>query len=488
MVGVEPGPGLTVTDPLGNAPSIRAWLAVLPLLCIVPAALLVLALIVLDHMHDRREIDANTLGTARALATVVERQLAEVQAGLQGLATSPLLHQGALAQFHEQASRFERSQTVALNVVLIDGRGAQLVNTLLPLGTALPSGQEPEQLLHVFSDGKPVVTNLFTGPVTHRKLFAIGLPVRNGDHIDYALAAGVDPEKMRQLLTRQKFPASWIVAVVDRSGTIIARTVDHSRFAGEKASPELLEHIRDASEGTFDGLSKEGIEVRSVFSRSPATGWLVAIGIPRAELEEPLRESLAWLAFATLALLGGGLSIAWWMGRRVAGSVASLVTASVQLGRGQSVQVPPLAFREANHLGRAMALAGLALHEAHDDAESNAARLSAVLESALEAIVVVDPRNRIVTFNAAASLLFRHLPEEAIGMDFDRLFPAHLRGRRTGWLRDLPDNGSRVLQGSRDEPLQGQARGGELFAIDASVSKAVVRGREYLVLFARAAG
>jgi PAS domain S-box-containing protein len=55
------------------------------------------------------------------------------------------------------------------------------------------------------------------------------------------------------------------------------------------------------------------------------------------------------------------------------------------------------------------------------------ARLSAIVESATDAIITIDETQRVVLFNRAAEALFRCTREEALGQSLDRFIPARFR-------------------------------------------------------------
>ena len=77
-------------------------------------------------------------------------------------------------------------------------------------------------------------------------------------------------------------------------------------------------------------------------------------------------------------------------------------------------------------------------HRARRDAELVQARFQGVLESAPDAIVIVNGTGRIVLFNSQARTLFGYGQAEMIGEPIERLLPQRLRmshvGQRTGYI------------------------------------------------------
>jgi diguanylate cyclase (GGDEF)-like protein len=134
----------------------------------------------------------------------------------------------------------------------------------------------------------------------------------------------------------------------------------------------LLYRMKFADEGGYQGKTLEGIPVTTVYSRSPISGWMIAIGMPLEELNSGLRHTLAWLIAATFAALFIGISFAWLIGGRIAQSITALGASAKALGEGVQPVVPALHFREAVELGRVLLDAAdnlrSAKHEAHHDA------------------------------------------------------------------------------------------------------------------------
>jgi hypothetical protein len=282
----------------------------------VPAALLAIVLVGYDYYErERSRVIRDSLGTTRALIAAVDTELTSARSALFALATSPHLSSGNLAAFHGQAVDALKDQTLG-NVVLMDERGRQLLNTLRPFGAPLPAEGNPQALQRIFQTGEMVVTDLFMGPVVKQPAVAIGVPVRRNGKVVYSLNAGVLPGALSALLSRQRLPPGWIGVVFDSTGTIVARTHESERFVGKKGAPELVERMKAVSEDALETRMLEGVPVLTVFSRSPVSNWTVAIGIPIRELVTELIYSMARLFVAGFIALVSALGLALLMGRR----------------------------------------------------------------------------------------------------------------------------------------------------------------------------
>lgn len=276
----------------------------------LPAVLAVLWLTVEGALERDRQLRGEALLTARFLAAAVDRELEAIEAGLQMLAGSQALADNDLAALHHEASAAARTQIVN-NIVLSNGDGAQLMNTLKPWGTPLPARGNPPQLQTVFSTRQTVVTGVFVGPVTGTPLVAIGIPVLQGRDVAYSLGAGISSDRLRGVLKQPALPEDWIATIVDREGRVIARTRDLQRFAGQPVAQDLRDLMLQQREGVADFASLEGSLVVGAFSPSRAAGWTIAVGVPSAHLRRPALAH-AVIVLATVAITG---LLAWRMTR-----------------------------------------------------------------------------------------------------------------------------------------------------------------------------
>jgi diguanylate cyclase (GGDEF)-like protein len=354
----------------GRIPTIRSSLVVLVVACVIPALLMASALITYNYQRERARLVRDSIATARAMTSAMDRELAGVQSTLSALATSPSLSSNDFRAFYDQAKEVLPT-LIANNIVLIDANGQHQINTLRPYGEALPSSTSP-QLRRIFETGSPVTTDLFPGPVIGRPLLAIGVPVRRRNAIVYSLDAGIVPERLSGILTQQRLPPNWIAAIFDSTGTTVSRTHEMNRFLGKKGSPALVKRMSEVAEDSIVVTSLEGIPVLTVFSRSTVSNWTVAIGIPMRDLTAELWHQLWWIVLGLVLLLLSSLGSAWAIGRRISRSIQGLSGPALALGVGEAVTVPLLHLKEADEVGQALVKAAEMLKEAqhrgHHDA------------------------------------------------------------------------------------------------------------------------
>jgi PAS domain S-box-containing protein len=94
----------------------------------------------------------------------------------------------------------------------------------------------------------------------------------------------------------------------------------------------------------------EGIEVFTIFSRSPVSGWGVTISIPKRAVLIYTLQAMAWPSLLVLALPCIGFAWAWYVGKGIRRSVLALASPMDDLGSGGSIATASgasMTFREA---------------------------------------------------------------------------------------------------------------------------------------------
>jgi signal transduction histidine kinase len=344
-------------------PTVRAFLLWLVLACLLPGVLGASALLAYQYRQTREQIEKTTVLTARALMQAADNHLRMAQAVAQTLAHSQALRDGDLAGFHARAREAVRDAGLGTNVVLRDAAGRQILNTVVDYGKPLSPPPAPQQVRPVFETGRPVVSDLFIGPVMRRAVVSVDVPVVLDGQVRYALGVGILPQQFDEVLRKQGLPADWITSIVDRSGTIVARTHAPERFVGQLSSPQLLQQLHQQAEGEGTGTTLEGTRVNAFFSRSPSTGWSVAIGIPQQAAEAVFVQTASRMAAGIALLFALGTLVAWRIGGRISGAFQSLTEAAAQLGAGRSVTPPPSTIQEADEVAQVLHRTSVLLQE-----------------------------------------------------------------------------------------------------------------------------
>jgi len=103
------------------------------------------------------------------------------------------------------------------------------------------------------------------------------------------------------------------------------------------------------------------------------------------------------------------------------------------------------------------------------------ARWQAVIESAVDGIVVIDAHGRIETFNPAAEVMFGYTADEVLGRNVDMLMPSPYREEHDTYLsRYLATGRAKVIGIGRE--VQGRRKDGTTFPLHLSVGQITIGG------------
>jgi PAS domain S-box-containing protein len=336
---------------------------------------------------------------ARTLSAAVDREIIGEIERLQALAASPSLRQGDFAEFQRQA---EASLTLRQsgNIMLIDRDMRQVVNTSVPFGTPMQKAAIAEPAERTFATGKPQVTGLFMGPVTHQPMFGVIVPVEIGGENRYVLVRSLDQRSLERLVAADELPGGWHAVVADAAHDIIAQSDREDVVIGKELPP--AQWHRAGRDGVLEFVDSEGRPSLEAYARSELTGWEIAVWEPKALLEAPVRA--LWWTLGVTALLAIALvvALALWLGRIIARSVGHTARAAVALGEGRPMRLDQTPVAEVNTLMTQLRGAAARRKAAEDSLRESEATFRAMFDVSSVGKIEVDPGSgRFLRANAA---------------------------------------------------------------------------------------
>ena len=122
-------------------------------------------------------------------------------------------------------------------------------------------------------------------------------------------------------------------------------------------------------------------------------------------------------------------------------------------------------------------------------AQANAAdqrqRLANIIASAMDGIISVDEKHRILLFNQAAEHIFDREAADVIGQPLDALLPARFRSGHSGQINRFGAENAANRNMGLTRATFGMRREGTEFPVEASISKAIVDGRHVFTVILR---
>jgi PAS domain S-box-containing protein len=123
-------------------------------------------------------------------------------------------------------------------------------------------------------------------------------------------------------------------------------------------------------------------------------------------------------------------------------------------------------------------------HRVSERAQSEA-RFAAIVNTAMDAIIIVDERYDIVVVNSAAEFMFDYQSGGANGLSVLSLIPEQSQQDLRGALEETLREGEQPRLLSADHFVAGRRRDGSTFPIDLSISRTIIDGRPHLTMVIR---
>jgi signal transduction histidine kinase/CheY-like chemotaxis protein len=367
--------------------SLRLRLILLALAVFLPA--LVAALWVISRTYDseRAGLERSVRETTRALSLVVDQELAKREILARILADSPYLDEAPevspenLRNFYEQARRVTEGMG---GWVVLSTPDRQILNTLRPLGETLPRLPDGRSSPFPFVTKGPVLTGVARGGLSGQLAASLEMPVVRKGVAALNVGVRVQPSELQRIVDSQSLPKGWITAVIDSTGTVVARNADAARWVGQPATADLRERLVRADHDTFESVTLDGTSALAFFSKSRSYGWAYVIGVPRDAIGSSLRQSVLEVAVGTLALLVLSIVGATWVAQRITRPVYALRAQARSLESGQVVEPQRTGGLECDEVSAALADASRQIARSRVELEEKVAAAVRQTKDALE--------------------------------------------------------------------------------------------------------
>jgi PAS domain S-box-containing protein len=352
---------------------------------------------------ERRSYEQQLQQSAIDLSHDIDRDIEGLIVKLSTLATSPSLRRRDLAEFHAQATE---ASVHGSNIVVLDLSLQQIVNTLVPYGTALPQAADRDTSLRAIASKSPQVSDLFTGAVAGNLRLNVVVPVIEQGEVQFVLLLAFFPDQMLQLMHGQTLPHGWVSTLSDREGRVIARSELHERFLGTALSPDLLTVRGDPAISPAKDL--DGTPVLRVAAPTKV-GWLVAVTVQQGLIDAAARAAIRNAVIGGTVLLLLSVLCAYTISRRLRVPIEALAKQAGALGRGEELAPIDTPIREIGVVSAALSSAEADLRERarQRDEADGALRISqtqfqAILDHAPVLVFVKDLAGKYTFVNRGA--------------------------------------------------------------------------------------
>ncbi len=409
--------------PRSSAPTLAWHLSALVAAVAVPLLVVAGWGVWTAQLGIRQEAETALLARAGTVAARTEREFDRAEALLRALASSAALVRGDMEALEEEmraASRTAGDLPVALRapggaiLAEVRGRAGQPAQAWAEVTLATPG---PTDLL---------VTDLLGAP-GGPSVVAVGVQLSGTADVapGGALWLALPRERLSAALREAAAlgetdgPQGSAAVIIDRAGTIVARTAGEEGMVGTPARPTVLPRLMAVPEGVLNEIeARDGIPVVAAFLRGSRSGFTYVLNTPRAEFEQPLRAAMLRTVLAGGAVLLLGLGLALLLARR---TVAAFQAAQGAALRGRPDRSTGL--READELARALGEAASERRRFERALRLSERRNREVLESLGERLYALDRQGRI-RFASRATLEGWGVTADAImGRPIEEVFP-----------------------------------------------------------------
>jgi signal transduction histidine kinase len=310
--------------------SIRWWLGALVAGTALPLLLLLVWIYGTQVRREELEARATALQVARTTAARMRSLHTESVAlmremtarpGIRNLDRAPCDSLFDIVDFFPQYA----------DLLLFD-RAGRLVCAAQPAPEDQPVSQLARQwVATTLREGRLLAGTPVIRPLANRWVSVLSAPVRGIDgSVKGTLVLVQLPEAFAASL-----PPDAVMTILDRDGTVVARSADPHRWTGRNARgvsvAELALHRED---GTAEAIGVDGVSRQYGFSSVPDLGWHIYVGIPTATVMRPVRQMFIRGAAGGAIIIILVVGLAFLLARAVERPVAALSRAAEQAAAG----------------------------------------------------------------------------------------------------------------------------------------------------------
>ena len=318
---------------------IRNHLVLLVGAVLLPVLVFAAVLTGLFWLQQSANFDQRYLDRVRAVRLALDTEIEASIRVLQALEITSEIDSLDLSDFAGNARRVLLSQPSWSAIVLADSTGKWILEVGRERDSRVRGAVDSNTFTRVTATRAPAISGLVR-LADGRHVTELADPVMHRDSLTHVLVAYIDASFWLEFLGKLTLGPGSAMTLLDQDGIVIARTLNHEQRLGKRAVPILYEKSRESTESAYRYIGPEGQWFYSAHSRSAATGWTVATGVPRDHVEAALLGSTLWMVGT--ALLTGMLAIffAVVLGRRIAEPISELAASAKALTSRGAVAAP----------------------------------------------------------------------------------------------------------------------------------------------------
>ena len=213
------------------------------------------------------------------------------------------------------------------------------------------------------------------------------------------------------------------ITVISQDGTVLADTWEDPSLMGNHADhPEVREAFANGlgSGARFSNAVQEELlyTAAPIFAAGDIRG-IARVAVPTSDVQSNINQIIAGVALSGLVVTALAVVIGYLLARRTSRSVRSVTQGARYLAQGRlDHRVQALAEDETKELAETFNNMATTLRSTFQELSAERNKLSTVLQTIGDGVVVIGPRNEIVLINPVALELLGANSKDPIGKSF----------------------------------------------------------------------
>ena len=375
-----------------------------------------------SHQIDVQE---QALGLAKLAAAEQQQIVQGIRQALIALSELPAIKAKDTTGCQADLVRIKERYQEFVSFIAVDMDGSIFCYSRMYHGPSNSAGRA--YFIGVLETRNFTVGEFAIGRVTRRNVLHFALPFYGDDgRMGGVVIAALSLDWLAKYIMQKGVPPGAALAIGDHNGTYLARYPDNDRFVGRKMP--LDQYPRLDQLGTTATRDVDGVERIVAYAALPADsgGLFVTFGLDKTLAFSDIQQR-TWLGVSMIVLSTSLALVLTWFGaqRFIHRPLGQLVGAANQWRLGDYAPRVHIRDKHSEIARVAQAFNSMAdalegrereLHDAKENAEEAAARITTIFESITDCVVIVDRDWRITYLNERAKAkLFGN--RDLVGLD-----------------------------------------------------------------------
>jgi diguanylate cyclase (GGDEF)-like protein/PAS domain S-box-containing protein len=276
-----------------------------------------------DTIEENQAHLADAYRTASAInditAAQTEQFLSRAEFILSELSRRPQVQALDRANCDPMLADWKRLQPAYANILTLNANG-RLVCSAAGIQPGQAAGPDPKYYFaetvrtSKFTVGKPV-----KGFITGRWVSTLAYPIQNSDgQLIGVVAAAVDLAHYQSPVPVRDLPPGGVVGIINREGTIIARSEDAEQRVGRVSDAPSAKIMLEQKRGVVRSRDYKGIDRLYAFTSIPHSDWIAVTSLDTATVLAPAHRLVLERLALAIAIMLAITAITLWLSRRIA--------------------------------------------------------------------------------------------------------------------------------------------------------------------------